>query len=127
MVPILLTLTQKILILFLILILIYLSRDMRQRLRMEAVEHITSELEDRSTMLIKHLRHIFALVEFLTVVYDIEDTNYLIKFSPDPKLAGCVTQPPVTLTVHNVLFVQYDAPVSKILGVFFWNVDSVLL
>ena len=29
--------------------------------------------------------------------------------------------------VHNVLFVQYDSPVSKILGVFFWNLDSVLL
>ena len=29
--------------------------------------------------------------------------------------------------LHNVLFVQYDAPVSKILGVFFWNLDSVLL
>ena len=29
----------------------YLSRDMRQRLRMEAVEHITSELKD--TILIK--------------------------------------------------------------------------
>ena len=29
----------------LILSLIYLSRDMRQRLRMEAVEHITSELK----------------------------------------------------------------------------------
>ena len=30
-------------------------------------------------------------------------------------------------TLHNVLFVQYDSPVSKILGVFFWNLDSVLL
>ena len=29
--------------------------------------------------------------------------------------------------LHNVLFVQYDAPVSKILGVFFWNLDSDLL
>ena len=29
--------------------------------------------------------------------------------------------------VHNVLFVQYDSPVSKTLGVFFWNLDSVLL
>jgi len=31
------------------------------------------------------------------------------------------------ITLHNVLFVQYDAPVSKIFGVFFWNLDSVLL
>ena len=29
--------------------------------------------------------------------------------------------------LHNVYIVQYDSPVSKILGVFFWNLDSVLL
>ena len=69
---------------------------------MEAVEHITSELKDRSTMLIQNLRYIFALVEFLTVAYDIEDTKSLIKFSPDPKLAGCVTQPPMTLAVKRI-------------------------
>ena len=94
--------TVQNLILFLILILIYLSRDMRQRLRMEAVEHITSELKDRSTMLNQNLRRIFALVEFLTVAYDIKDTIFFIKFSPDPKLAGCVTQPPMTLAVERI-------------------------
>ena len=41
-------------------------------------------------------------MEFLTVAYDIEDTNSLIKFSPDPKLAGCVTQPPMTLAVERI-------------------------
>ena len=30
-------------------------------------------------------------------------------------------------TLHNVYIVQYDSPVSKILGVFFFNLDSVLL
>ena len=29
--------------------------------------------------------------------------------------------------LHNMYIVQYDSPVSKILGVFFWNLDSVLL
>ena len=36
----------------------------------------------------------------LTVQFDIKYTNSLIDFSPDPKLAGCVTQPPVALAAH---------------------------